>query len=64
MVSNKRQKISETEEVKVGDENPPFEENEIENFKPERMYKLNHKNIQKDQKAQSYIQQTSEQLQK
>ena len=53
--TRKRQKLSEIEEVKRGDQNAAadeLEEGEIEIFKPERMYELNPKNLKKDEKAQ------------
>ncbi len=54
--------MSETEEIKIGDKNL-LEEGEIEEFKPEKMYELNQKNLQKDKKAQKYIKQTTNHLQ-
>ena len=61
----KRQKVSEIEELKISDQTAQeLEEGEIEFYKPERMYKLNHKNIEKDEKAQQYIKETSETLSK
>ena len=63
--TKKRQKLSEIEEVKRGDDqNEELEEGEIETFKPERMYELNPKNLKKDEKAQKYMKQTSEMLSK
>ena len=51
--TRKRQKLSEIEEVKRGDQViEELEEGEIESFKPERMYELNPKNVKKDEKAQ------------
>lgn len=41
-----------------------MEEGEIEFYKPERMYELNPKNIEKDEKAQQYIKETSDNLSK
>ncbi len=44
--------MSEIEELKISDQTAQeLEEGEIEFYKPERMYKLNHKNIEKDEKA-------------
>lgn len=55
--NRKRQKLSEIEEVKRGNQEQgaglqELEEGEIEFFKPERMYELNPKNLKKDEKAQ------------
>lgn len=51
--TRKRQKASEIEEVKRGDQViEELEEGEIESFKPGRMYELNPKNVKKDEKAQ------------
>ena len=51
--TRKRQKASEIEEVKRGDQViEELEEGEIESLKPARMYELNPKNVKKDEKAQ------------